>query len=617
MDLKDEFQKLNKLQQIKTLQQWDKAYYELDNPIVTDEEYDFCVAYFNNKNPSEKYSSSLGKASSDFQKYKHQYPVLSLAKITTEDGYIEYGKKFEYNVLVEPKIDGLTVVYYPDGTLVSRGDGHIGEILNNAKNIPGLPKPLSKPVRMEVCIDKDVYLTIPGANKNPRNLAAGILRRKDKTNDTKYLTYYAYNILGSELSEENQLIQLRQNGFKIVDYVKIESKEKFNDYFKSLNSLSSVCLAPTDGVVIKANLPEIALSASSTAHHPNNMVAFKFKSLAAETVITDIEWSRGRQTYTPVAIFKPVILGGSTVQKASLHNLNIMKQLNIKIGSKALVTLKNEIIPQIISCVDTDNSTDVIFPKTCPFCKKELEINESEQLQCVNPDCSYLMINDIERFVSKQAMNIMGISTAGAEKIAKNQYDVCPVVFVKMTPQMLSEVLETTYYSGSKIYNAIQESLKDVDPARFLYACNIPDVGYNTAKEIMKYYNNNFYDFLSCFKDNGKKIDGIGDTVYNSIINNFNKINSYLLTVSPKFKMVEKKTSKAYTFSITGKLTEPRKNLVEKIEAAGHLFSSSVTKKVDYLVCGEDSGSKAEKAKKYNIKVITEAELENILKKEG
>ena len=158
-DIKNKFEKLKAAEQIRLLKLWDDAYYNQDNPLVTDEEYDYCVAYYNAKHPDKKYTSSLGNSSNDFKKFTHQYPVLSLAKITTKEGYDEYGKKFDYNVVVEPKIDGLTVVYYPDGTLVSRGNGHVGEILPNAKFIMGLPKPLDKPVRMEVCIDKDVYVT--------------------------------------------------------------------------------------------------------------------------------------------------------------------------------------------------------------------------------------------------------------------------------------------------------------------------------------------------------------------------------------------------------------------------------------------------------------------------
>lgn len=621
MDLKKLFQRLNKSQQIRILQQWDKAYYELDDPIVSDELYDYCLAYYNSQNPEEKYTSSLGKASSDLPKFEHPYPVLSLAKITTRGGYEGWGHKFEYNVVVEPKIDGLTVVYYPDGKMVSRGNGHVGEILINANDIIGLPKPLDKPVRMEVCIDKDVYITIPGVNKNPRNLAAGILRRKTKTGDVKYLTYYAYNILGSDLSEENQLIALRQNGFKTVDYVKLESRSKYGDYFKKMSALATCCLAPTDGIVIKCNLPEIALNAGITAHHPNNMVAFKFVSKVEETTITNIEWSRGRNTYTPVAVFESVVLGGSTITKASLHNLNIMKQLNVKVGSKAQVTLKNEIIPQILSCEDTDKSVNVVTPQICMYCGSELEVNESQQLICPNNDCSYLMVSDIERFVSRNGLDITGISSALAAKIAKWQseapFATCSVSFVKMNPNLLSEALGITYYMASKLYNSIQTSLRNVDPAKFLCACNIPNIGPNAAKDILNYYDNNFYNFLANFKDTGKDINGVGEVAYESVLENIDKINRYLHTTEVKFKEVKAEPATKLVFAITGKLNNTRNELVKLIEDAGYTYSSTITKKVNYLVCGENAGSKIDKAKKYGITVITEDSLQEILKKEG
>lgn len=618
-DIKNKFEKLKAAEQIRLLKLWDDAYYNQDNPLVTDEEYDYCVAYYNTKHPDKKYTSSLGDSSDSFKKFTHQYPVLSLAKITTKEGYDEYGKKFDYNVVVEPKIDGLTVVYYPDGTLVSRGNGHVGEILPNAKFIMGLPKPLDKPVRMEVCIDKDVYVTIPGANKNARNLAAGILRRKTQTEEIKYLTYYAYNILGSDLSEENQLVTLRQNGFKIVDYIKLDSNERYNSYFESLSTLSDTCLAPTDGIVIKSNLPELANSMGMTAHHPNNMVAFKFESQIAETTLTGIEWSMGRTTFTPVAVFNPVILGGSTVQKASLHNLNIINKLGLKIGSKVCVTLKNEIIPQIISCNNSADSICITVPEVCPYCGEKLCINSSEELECQNEECPHLLLNDIERLVSKEAMDINGISEAKAVDIYNYMMSKKMGHFAfnlyNFNVNNIQEALSCSYYSASIFYNAIQKTKINVDPARFLYACNVPNLGLNTAKDIMKFFDYDIQKFLNEFQDKALEINGIGEIIKNSIANRLYYISRCSLMID-SFKAPEtiNKKSAAKNFVITGTLKEPRKYYENLITEHGHVFQKSITKTTDYLVCGEKAGSKKAKAEKMGITILTEEELINKLK---
>lgn len=613
MDIK--FEDLKSPEQKRLLEAWDDAYYNLDSPLVSDEYYDYCLSYYNS-HAKTKYTSLLGKASNSFEKYNHLYPVLSLAKITTKNGYTEYGSKFKYNVVIEPKIDGLTVVYYPDGKMVSRGNGHVGEILINANSIAGLPKPLDKPVRMEVCIDKDVYTTIPNATKNPRNLAAGILRRKTQTEDVKYLIYYAYNILGSEMSEENQLITLKQKGFNVVDYVKLASEEQYNNFFDKLLSLSESCLAPTDGIVIKCNLPEIALNAGATSHHPNNMVAFKFVSQIATTQLKNIEWSRGRTVFTPVAIFDPVVLGGSVVQKASLHNLNIIKKLDIRKHSKLCVTLKNEIIPQIISTENNVFNTNIDIPTECPYCHEKLVINESQELECQNKNCSYLIISDLNRLVSKEALDIVGISEAKCKKLSSymiNKSYTSAFDLFNLTIQELSKALECSFSSATIIYNSILKSSKDVEPAKFLYACNINGLGLNTAKDIMKYFNEDINKFLSNFKEEALKIDGIGDITAKNINEKLEYIKAKALMFSFKTKpVVNNELDKK--FVITGTLSKTRQYYEDIITKHGYTFQKSITKATNYLVCGENAGSKKDKALKMGITILTEQELMNILK---
>lgn len=610
-------------EQKRLLQLWDKYYYEEDDPLISDETYDACLKIYNQSTKHAPYESSLGKASPNFEKFTHTYPILSLAKINTQEAYEKMPEKLGDDIIIEPKIDGLTVVYYPDGNLVSRGDGHIGEVLPNAKYIPGLPKPLKKPVRMEVCIDEHIFKQyFFDSNKNPRNTAAGILRRKEYTDDVKFLTYYAYNILGSHLSEENQLITLRQNGFKIVEYWRFNSKEKFKDFYPKLHEVPDNTLAPTDGCCIKCNNPSIALDMGSTAHHPNNMIAYKFPTETVSSKLIDVEWSRGRTTFTPVAIFESVTLGGNKIQRASLHNLKIMRQLDIKIGCHVDVTLKNEIIPQIVS-TSVKNETEikeVFIPKKCPDCNADLVINDSQELECVNKKCPHLIYDNLKRLVSKQALDITGISDANIKLlgdffIEENIENLSAFTIKIFERSMLKKALGCTDYMVEKLIRSISSSFKEVDPASYLYACNIPLLGKNTAKDIMKHYGGNINDFIKKFEYDGKHIDGIGDTIYQSIIDNMDIIKDNLIFIS-SFKKKEEKSAdfKVLKIAITGKLSQSRKYYQDEIEKMGHIFKTSVTKDLDYLICGEDAGSKKEKALNYGIAVITENEFSELIR---
>lgn len=615
------FEELRSSEQKRLLEAWDDAYYNLDAPLVSDKYYDYCLGYYNNHS-KEKYNSSLGTANSTFTKYQHLIPVLSLAKINTLEGFKKYGVKYNYNTIIEPKIDGLTVVYYPDGTLVSRGDGHTGEILENAKYIPFLPKNnIGKPIRMEVFIKKTVFdLYFQSSNKNARNTAAGILRRKTYTNDVKFLSYYAYNILGSNDSEEEQLKILADNNFSIVPYHKVFLKSNYLDKFNTLQDFCKDIDAPTDGAVIKCNNPDIVKSlGNGTAHHPDNMVAFKFESQIATTQLKDIEWSRGRTVFTPVAIFEPVVLGGSVIQKASLHNLNIIKKLNIKKHSKLCVTLKNEIIPQIISTENSVFNTNIDIPIECPYCHEKLIVNDSQELECQNKNCSYLITSDLNRLVSKEALNIVGISEAKCKKLSdymiSKSYTSAFDLF-NLTIKELSEALQCSLSSATIMYNSIFKSSKKVEPAKFLYACNINNLGLNTAKDIMKYFDGNINKFFSSFGEEALKINGIGDIVSRNICEKLD----YIKEKATLFDFIEVKAvdknskNNCKNFVITGTLSKTRQYYEDIITNHGYNFQKSITKATDYLICGENAGSKKDKALKMGITILTEEELMDMLK---
>lgn len=624
----EEFKKMSPQNQVKVLRLLDNMYYEKDNPLVSDEEYDACLKYYNDNN-EEKYCSSLGKPGNEYKKYKHSYPVLSLGKTTTLKEVNEWSKKFNYDLVIEPKVDGLTVVYYPDGTLVSRGDGHVGEVLNNAKFIPNLPRPLTEPVRMEVCIDKETFNKYFSHNKkNARNTAAGILRRKFYDDDIKHLSYYAYNILGSKLSEEEQLELLKNHNYKTVEYKKCGDKKSLNDLYDDFYIFANSQPYPIDGIVIKCNDKKLATSFDTTAHHPNNMFAYKFATEYKKTILRAIVWNRGRTCFTPVAEFDPVTLGGNVISRASLHNLNIIKKLKVKAGKTVSVTLKNEIIPQIISC-DNDTFTDKDFEeirntiKKCPYCGKDTVVTgKSFEVECTNSECPYRIYNDTQRLVEKKALNIEGISDIFCNHFAdyclKNNIKDSFYLF-SLTDNELKELSGFTDYMTTKIKAEIDKAKKDVDPARFLYACNIPNVGYNTAYVIMDYFENDIKKFQRNFAENCKNIHGVGSVIADSIINNMDSVKEKAEYISnfTEYETNKDINLKKLKICITGKLAEPRKHYEELIEKNGHIFVSIVTKDTDYLICNNDStnSSKYSKAKKLNIPIIPENKLNDILNK--
>lgn len=613
------FQNMKQIDQRKLLQEWDRCYYEEDSPLVNDATYDQCVSYYNEKY-EKKYTSSLGNTSDAFKKYNHSYPVLSLNKINTKEAYEETTKKYDYNVLIQPKIDGLTVVYYPDGKLVSRGNGHEGEILPFASKIPNLPKPLNDaPVRMEVFISKENFAQhFSDSNKNSRNVAAGILRRKEYTKDIEYLSYRAYNVLGlDDKSELEQIMILKFNKFNTVEFLLINNKETAENAYRGLQDYASNQEYDTDGIVIKYNKAGALKELGATSHHPNNMVAYKFQSLVKETVLKDIRWSPGRNKLTPVAIFDPVVLGGSTVTQASVHNLNIINKLKLKIGAKIMVTLKNEIIPQIIECFNEDTS-DIIVPQKCPYCSSSLIINSTQELVCTNPSCSMLHLDSMEKIASKQGLDIKGLSNATIEKlynVLKKKGSFSAFQFLNVTVNELKES-GLTDYMAVKIYNTIQASKKNVQVHHFLYACNIPGLGYNTAKTIMKKYNNDIDRFITDFSKNGRDIEGVGEILYSSIVNNIDILQGNMKFID-SFKepeIIKYPDVTLLKVAISGTLSHPRNYYQDLLESKGHTFSSSVTKDTDYLVAGESTGSKIEKAKKYGVKIITESELLELIK---
>ena len=612
------FYKLNQKEKLEKLRLWDVLYYEQDNPEISDEEYDECLRYYNAKYKN-KYVSALGKAGSGFAKYEHPYPVLSLDKITTAEGLSSTFARFNAPVLVEPKLDGLTVVYYPDGTMVSRGDGHTGEVLPFADKIPGLPRPMAQPVRMEVLIRKeDLEKYFADETKNPRNIAAGILRRKDYSDDVKHLSYYAYNILGSPLNEKAQMELLKNAGFNTPEYLEFRYDSQPLDIFiSSMQRWSHEQPYYTDGIVIKRNTSTIDVPVNYTSHHPDNAIAFKFVSAVAETTLLDVEWSAGRNKFTPVAIFDPVELGGNKIMKASLHNLNIIEKLGVKIGSRITVTLANEIIPQVIK--SDGNGTEIVPLKCCPVCHSSLVVNNAMEVCCTNEKCALSMRDTMAKIVDNNGMDIEGISDETINKlydVMESRGNVFPFEILNLTPADFKQA-GFTDYMAAKLCAQISKKKKDVKAESFLYACNIPGVGLNTAKDIMAHFTD-IDDMLSRWCAIGMDIEGIGQVTFASV-NEYlpvvRKAKEYIDSFAENKLCAKGSASSKGLIVITGKLSKPKSFFEALITNADYRYSDSYTKDTDYLVAADPQGnsSKLQKARKNGTSIISESELLELL----
>lgn len=375
------------LDKIKTA---DHAYYALDNPIMTDAEYDSLRAKFIKTYGIRDLNYVPGEVSNDFIPFKHQVPVISLSKIkrTDTDKFLKEIKKL-WPVVYEPKIDGLTVVAYPnkDGScrFVTRGNGKIGEILPNfiSKYMGTNVNNTGYPIRGEVYLGYNEFKEINYDRKikgetlfkNPRNAAAGILRNKECSPYINKLNYLCYDILGQDISEKDKLNLIESKSkFTTVPYFEGDNLNNINDMVEDFYVNYVDGNIPIDGVVIKSNLNKSLEKFGFTNHHPNNAFAWKDIGEKSITKILDVKWNVGRSKITPVAILEPVELNGSTISKVSIHNLNIIKKLNLHYNDTVEIEKVNEVIPQITRVINREeNSTPINKILYCPCCNSILE----------------------------------------------------------------------------------------------------------------------------------------------------------------------------------------------------------------------------------------------------
>jgi DNA ligase (NAD+) len=616
-----QFQKLTVDEMKAYLDRCDDAYYNNDSPIITDALYDSLKDTYLTATGADEYDHVPGEASGKFKKFTHWQPIRSLSKVNTEDALRTELIRLAPGV-IQPKFDGLTVVLYPTVDAVTRGSGTIGEVITeNVKRIPGLTFVHSKyPVRMEAIMDIVSFNAVNRKKeargeelfKNPRNAVAGMLRNKD-ANKVEGVTYYAYNLVGDPRTETEQLAELAQCGFNTTPYFEF-TKDNIEEAVQFVMEFDRENLGyEIDGLVIKSNIANAAAVFGETGHHPKNMCAYKFPSQGKWTILKDVIWQTGREKVTPVAIVEPVEIGGVTIERVTLHNIGIMKELGLSKGCEVFIIRSNDVIPDIMEARGFNPLLEFKAPKACPECGGHLQMINDQHF-CVNADCKGKLLNAICHIAKRDALDIEGLSEETAAKmIAAGVEHAFDIFYLPMTT--IQELPGFAGRSAMKLYKAIQDSRK-TDLKRFIYALGIMSVGRSISEDMATTLGsyNAIVEDIKAGCPRISKIEGIGPVVIDALKKNVELFSRLRKWVEPTETQMKKTVDKVLTIVITGTLSQPRSYYENLIKTAGHKVSGSVSKKTDVVLCGEDAGSKLAKAEELGVRVIRdESELEGLL----
>ena len=632
-------------------------YYVLDNPTLSDFEYDELYSRLKaleEANPllitPDSPTQRVGGLSEKFTEHKHKYRLYSLDNTYNEEELIKWYERVtkecggQQELVCELKIDGLAMALtYEKGLFtkgVTRGDGIVGEdITNNLKTVKAIPLRLFEnidvDVRGEVYMPKSSFEKLNEDNlksgeklfANPRNAASGSIRQLDSTITAKRdLSFFTYTVILNPDSEIrthwDSLQYIKKLGFKINPNVRLV-KDIYGaiEYCKEWENKRFELDYATDGVVIKVNNLSCQQEMGFTSRAPKWATAFKFPPEEMTTTLLDIEWGVGKTgAVTPVAILEPVLLAGSTVSRASLHNLDEIKRLDVRIGDKVLIKKAAEIIPKVIKVVDDENHSKLpIYTMnfSCPDCESPLETREGEvNLYCSNPNCRSVVLAKLEYWVSKEAMDIDFVGPSLIEQLYDKKMVFNPADFYKLTRQDLMQLDLIKEKSAENIFTAIEKS-KDCTLSRFITALSIRHVGKETADIIVNEFGS-LDAIKNASKDDLAKIEGIGEKIANTVWEFFqNNANIELvgellsLGVSPREGSLKNSDKlEGQTFVLTGTLaTMTRDEAAEKIKLNGGKVSSSVSKKTSFVVAGENAGSKYEKAQNLGVIILTEQEF--------
>ena len=649
---------------VSLLNKYSYDYYVEDNPQISDTEYDTLYKqlekleenhpeYILENSPTQRVGD---RVLDEFEKITHKVPMLSLSNTFSTEDLRDFDARISKLVpdhsveyICELKIDGLAIsIKYEDGRLVSaatRGDGSVGEdVTENIKTIFSIPKVLKDnrtfEVRGEVYLPRKSFELLNSEREsnnevlfaNPRNAAAGSLRQLDsKITAKRRLSAFIYSIVGDDsiVSQENALNTAKEYNLPVNPNFKLcKNIDEVIDYINYWTEHKKNLPYDIDGIVIKVNSYSTQEEVGYTQKSPRWATAYKFPEEELATKLLDVELSVGRTgIITPVAILDPIVISGSTVSKASLHNKDIIEELDIHIGDMVVVKKAGEIIPKVVRVVRelrTEGSTKYAMPNTCPSCGQQTYTKENDPFtRCKNPDCPDQNIRRIIHFASRDALNIEGLG----DKVVTTLYEKGIIAHTIDLFSLEREKLISLDRMGEKsvdnLLNAIENSKKS-SLDKVIFALGILNVGKKAGKILAEKYLN-LTNLMNATLDELVNLDDVGQITAESILdylldeNNIKFINDLIkVGMNPQYEVQEVNTDNIFagkTVVLTGKLVELTRNEAkEYLEKYGAKVTGSVTSKTDLVIAGEKAGSKLAKAEQLGIRVINEEEFANMVR---
>jgi DNA ligase (NAD+) len=657
----------NRLEKLREkIREHDYQYYVLASPVISDEEYDFLIKELESleekypdlitpDSPTQRVGKDLTKV---FNPVTHKIPMLSLANTYNETELRDFerrvkdalpdGEKVEY--VVEPKIDGASVsLRYVDGylrTAATRGDGVIGEeITNNVKTIKSVPLRLDLKLHKEYSLSDfevrgEIFMNVNDfiqLNKereasgeklfaNPRNSAAGTLKMQDpRIVASRKLRIFVYSLISTEEDFEFQhenLILLKKLGFNVNNELKLCRKiNEVLEFCKYLEDKRDKLPYEIDGAVVKVNSLRQQRILGSIAKSPRWAVAFKFKAKQAETTVRSITWNVGRTgTVTPLANLDPVFLSGSTISRATLHNFDEITRKDIREKDRVIIEKGGDVIPKIVSVVQEKRprgTKPVLPPEICPVCHTRLFKPEDEvAYYCENTECPAQLKKRIEHFASRGAMDIEGLGEALIDLFVELGY-LGTYADIYTLHEKREELIKLERFGEKSIDNLIKGINKSKKQPfhKLLYAIGIRYVGIGAAKKLADHFNS-LENLMNASEDEMSSIHEIGPRISNSVVKFFSnegnldvikQLKSQELSFSSEARTIKDNFFKGKIFVLTGTLSSlSREEAAEKITNFGGKVTSSISSKTDFLIAGENAGSKLTKAGNLGVGLLNE-----------
>lgn len=640
-------------------------YYTLDNPKLTDREYDNMMSelldieekYPELRRPDSPTQKVGGEIISEFKKVHHKIPMFSIADVFNESEIVAFDERVRKefpnpNYVCELKIDGLAVsLIYENGIFKSaatRGNGTIGEdITHNVKTIKSLPLRLNKPETIEV--RGEIYMPKKSFNKlneqrekngeplfqNPRNAAAGSIRQLDSSiAKSRNLDAFLYHVPATtKKTHYEALMELKELGFVVNPNIKlVHNISEILDYIEEWTARRDELPYEIDGIVIKVNDIHMQKELGNTAKYPKWVIAYKFPAEEVKSKLTDIVCTVGRTgQITPNAVFDPVKVMGSTIRRATLHNEKYIQDKDLRIGDMILVHKAGDVIPEVVGPVLSERKTELPIyhmPDTCPICGTKLVPTESQiDLMCPNDDCPARNIESLIHYSDRKAMNIEGLG----ERIIEDFYNmhiINNIIDIYNLKDKKEELIELEGFGDKSVNNLLEtiENSKKVSLEKLLYAIGIKGIGEKNAKILAKKYNT-LDKLMAASEAELQSIPDIGPILAQNIIiffntpenieliNNLKSIGMNTTYLGTTTKENENFIGKR--FVVTGTLQKYTRDEIQAlIEENGGLWSSSVTKNTAAVIVGDNPGSKYDKAKELNIPIWSETDFEEQLKSE-